>query len=119
MSVLDSASNFVDSELANCLKEYDYGIKQNSVKVSKQEPGVFELVLLENVQLVIRVTQHGFLIVKATPLEDAATADAERIKVLNKPFETMESLLQASSAKFAERFYQALYAKLAAIDESE
>jgi len=58
-------------------------------------------------------------ITKATPLEDAASADVERIKVLEKPFETMESLLLTSSPKFAERFYQALYAKLAAIDESE
>ncbi|CAG8561256.1 6640_t:CDS:2 [Dentiscutata heterogama] len=118
MSTPTSTPSFVSQELTNILSEFEYGIKPNSVKISQTtaKNSIFQLCLLENIQLTISITDIGFIITDASPYPTANEVnniDLETVnKWINHPFETMEALLLATSPKFNEIFHQILFNKL-------
>ncbi|CAG8719514.1 44495_t:CDS:2 [Gigaspora margarita] len=118
MSTPNSTPTFVSQELTNILSEFEYGVKPNSIKICQKtaENSNFQLCLLENIQLTIRITDIGFIITDANPYptaNDVNNVDLETVKKwINHPFETMEALLLATSPKFGEIFHQILFNKL-------
>ncbi|CAG8452880.1 13368_t:CDS:2 [Ambispora leptoticha] len=118
---------FIANELSNILKEFQYGIKPNSIQIlstSKTKNAtthdtygaVFKLTLLEDIELKIGVSKAGFTIIQATREENnekSANDDLERIlPIINQPFETMNALLFRASPRFGKSFHDALLSKL-------
>lgn len=57
------SDRFISQEITSILKEYEYGIKPESIKIlSLQEAARFQIDLLENIQLTILVTEIGFIV---------------------------------------------------------
>ncbi|RHZ61708.1 hypothetical protein Glove_346g69 [Diversispora epigaea] len=106
---------FISREITNILKEYEYGIKPNSIKIlSSKDGSKFQIELLENIQLTIIITEIGFIIIDIYP-----NNDIEIEKWINKPFETMDALLINTSPKFSEKFNQALFDKLLLLQQQQ
>ncbi|CAG8759017.1 27230_t:CDS:2 [Dentiscutata erythropus] len=118
MSTSTSTPSFVSQELTNILSEFEYGIKPNSIKISQTtaKNSIFQLCLLENIQLTISITDIGFIITDASPYPTANEVNNIDLETVNKwvnhPFETMEALLLTTSPKFGEIFHQILFNKL-------
>ncbi|RIA97834.1 hypothetical protein C1645_732109 [Glomus cerebriforme] len=122
-------NKFIDQELSNVLKEYNYGVVPNSIVIlptrslnsDAHQSSMFKLTLLENIQLIITIAEEGYIITETDPLSDTTVdKDLECTKKwINKPFETMEALLLAASPKFGEQFHQALHSKLSNLQQSQ
>ncbi|CAH1766134.1 3230_t:CDS:2 [Entrophospora sp. SA101] len=124
-------NKFVGQEISNVLKEYDYGIRPGSIKVltststTNNEPqgplySKFELISLENIKLIIKIFEEGYLIESFESEDDVNEKDSETMKKwVNKPFESMEALLLTVSPKFGEKFHDALFSKLSNINAEQ
>jgi hypothetical protein len=64
---------FIEQELSNLLKEYEYGVIPNSVKVlparslksdahQSSISSIFQLTLLENIKLIITISEKGYVV---------------------------------------------------------
>ncbi|CAG8483463.1 8946_t:CDS:2 [Ambispora gerdemannii] len=128
-SIVDSDNDeiFIANELSNILKEFQHGIKPNSLQILSTSKtnnatthetygAVFKLTLLEDIELKIGVSKAGFTIIQATREENngkLANDDLERIlPIVNQPFETMDALLFKASPRFGKSFHDTLLSKL-------
>ncbi|CDS11292.1 hypothetical protein LRAMOSA03555 [Lichtheimia ramosa] len=109
----------LDEELDAATREYDYGIVPGSctvfVRDTANNVGRLDLTLLEDVLVVIDLTDQGYMVTSCSALSNAGLALATASKAqshLNKPFETLESLLMAISPLFCQRFQEVLLSKL-------
>ncbi|CAG8615538.1 4157_t:CDS:2 [Acaulospora morrowiae] len=115
-----TSPDFVSQELSNILKEYEYGIVPNSIKILSKEPAKFQIGLLENVQLIITITEFGFTITDIDYSKKNEGPIIENLnKCINKPFETMDALLSFTSPKFVEKFNQTLFERLLVLEKSQ
>ncbi|KAG9299216.1 hypothetical protein G9A89_013864 [Geosiphon pyriformis] len=122
--------NFIVTELKN-IQEFQHGIKPNSFKLltpstSKEYVAEFEIGLLEGINIKIRVSKDGFMIVKASccpkDLEIISTNDSDLehvLQLINQPFETMDALLLTTSSKYKKIFHEAVFAKLVEFQRSD
>ncbi|KAI9312338.1 hypothetical protein BX666DRAFT_1831492, partial [Dichotomocladium elegans] len=108
-----------DDELDAISHAYDYGIVPGSATVFVRDHanriGRLDLTLLEGVLAVIDKTERGYMVTSCSALTNAGLALATASKVqthLNKPFESMESLLMSISPMFCQRFQEVLLERL-------
>ena len=69
---MTSAENnkFIEQELSNVLKEYEYGVMPNSVKILPTRSlnpdahlsSIFQIDLLENIKLTIAIAEEGYIV---------------------------------------------------------
>ncbi|CAG8449654.1 1134_t:CDS:2 [Funneliformis caledonium] len=125
-SITTETNKFIKQELSNVLKEYDYGVIPNSIKIlptkslnpDAHQSSLFQLTLLENIKLIITIAEEGYIITEADPVDVTVNEDLECAKKwINKPFETMEALLLAVSPKFGDKFHQALFSNLSNLSQ--
>ncbi|CDS04830.1 hypothetical protein LRAMOSA07360 [Lichtheimia ramosa] len=109
----------LSEELDAITHNYDYGIVPGSATVFVHDElegiGRLDLTLLEGVMIVIEVGDQGYKITSYSPLHSGSTTIAATQAVVanvNRPFETMESLLMTISPMFLQRFQEVLYQKL-------
>jgi len=122
-------NKFIEQELSNVLKEYEYGVVPNSIEIlpakslnsDAHQSSIFKLTLLENIKLIITIAEEGYIITEVDSLDTTVNKeDLEGAKKwINKSFETMEALLLAASPKFGEQFHQALHSKLSNLQQSQ
>jgi hypothetical protein len=63
-------NKFIEQELSNVLKEYEYGVVPNSVKIlptkslnnDAHQSSIFQLTLLENIKLIITIAEEGYIV---------------------------------------------------------
>ncbi|KAI8338726.1 hypothetical protein BC941DRAFT_351442 [Chlamydoabsidia padenii] len=105
-------------KLESITKDYDYGIVPGSAAVFVKEEvlgiGRLDMTLLENVIVVIDVSNEGYKIASSSPLSDDPTtlAALEHVQACRSCFETMDNLLMTASPLFRDRFQSILYDKL-------
>ncbi len=69
-STTTETNKFIKQELSNVLKEYDYGVIPNSIKIlstrslnpDAHQSSIFQLALLENIKLVITIAEEGYIV---------------------------------------------------------
>ncbi|KAJ8661913.1 hypothetical protein O0I10_002244 [Lichtheimia ornata] len=116
----------LSEELDAITHNYDYGIVPGSATVFVHDElegiGRLDLTLLEGVMIVIEVGDQGYKITSYSPLystSDTVAATQSVVANLNRPFETMESLLMTISPMFSQRFQELLYQKLDDLREQQ
>ncbi|KAL0083649.1 hypothetical protein J3Q64DRAFT_1748524 [Phycomyces blakesleeanus] len=112
----------LSEELSAISHEYDYGIVPKSAAVFMRDEtngiGRLDLTLLEDVMIVIEVSNQGYKVTSVLPASDdiACKKAAKQVELhVDQLYETMESLLMSLSPMFCERFQQVLFEKLEAV----
>ncbi|GAB5586983.1 hypothetical protein Unana1_01883 [Umbelopsis nana] len=115
----------LSEELDSITKDYDFGIVPGSaaifVKDEENYLGRLDLTILEGILVIIEVDDQGYKVLSCQPLYSIETTKSvfEHIEsIMYKPFETMESLLMSISPMFRQKFQEALYNKLADINDT-
>ncbi|KAI9015303.1 hypothetical protein CLU79DRAFT_766075 [Phycomyces nitens] len=112
----------LSEELNAISHEFDYGIVPKSAAVFMRDEtngvGRLDLTLLEDVMVVIEVSNQGYKVASVLPASEDITCKKAAAQVelhINQLYETMESLLMSLSPMFCERFQQVLLEKLEAV----
>ncbi|UZO16147.1 uncharacterized protein OCT59_007536 [Rhizophagus irregularis] len=69
MTSTTETNKFIEQELSNVLKEYEYGVTPNSIEIlptrslnsDAHQSSIFKLTLLENVKLIITIAEEGYI----------------------------------------------------------
>ncbi|KAF8169260.1 hypothetical protein BJ912DRAFT_912986 [Pholiota molesta] len=93
---MHSPPSFCDTELHRALSEQAFGIKSFAVSSSSPQQAIATIVLLDGPKITVQLTTQGYSV--------------DRLDY--RIYETIEDLLQASSAMYAKKRQEALYAKL-------
>lgn len=70
ISTTTENNKFIEQELSNVLKEYEYGVIPNSIKIlptrslnsDAHQSSMFQLTLHENIKLIISITEEGYIV---------------------------------------------------------
>jgi hypothetical protein len=70
MSLTTETNKFIEQELSNVLKEYEYGVIPNSIEIlptkslnaDAHHSSMFKLTLLENIKLIITIAEEGYTV---------------------------------------------------------
>lgn len=70
MTSTTETNKFIEQELSNVLKEYEYGVTPNSIEIlptrslnsDAHQSSIFKLTLLENVKLIITIAEEGYIV---------------------------------------------------------
>ncbi|KAI7872400.1 hypothetical protein BDF14DRAFT_1717201 [Spinellus fusiger] len=109
----------LDEEVKAISMEYDYGIVPGSVTLYTKDKTTssikLDLTLLENIVIVVEVSDRGYKIDSALPATTGAVCPKAAQHVhsfLGHTFETIENLLMTLSPLFCQCFQQVLFNKL-------
>ncbi|KAI9470571.1 MAG: hypothetical protein EXX96DRAFT_450220, partial [Benjaminiella poitrasii] len=109
-------------ELDELTRLYDYGIVPGSatifVKDELNDIVKLDLTLLENVMIVVEVSEEGYKIKSYSPLsgDNIAVSTGKVVqKNLDMPFKSMDNLLMTISPMFREKYQKELYSKLESV----
>jgi len=69
-STITENNKFIEQELSNVLKEYEYGVMPNSIKIlptrslnsDVHQSSIFQLTSLENIKLIIAIAEEGYIV---------------------------------------------------------
>ncbi|ORE18671.1 hypothetical protein BCV71DRAFT_158707, partial [Rhizopus microsporus] len=106
--------DILNDELDQLTHSYDYGIVPGSATVFVKDElnnlARMDLTILENIIVVIEISEQGYKILSCSPL--LTTVDASFLRLVQKnvlvPFETMDNLLMTISPLFRQRFQKIL-----------
>ncbi|CEG84676.1 hypothetical protein RMATCC62417_18444 [Rhizopus microsporus] len=106
--------DILNDELDQLTHSYDYGIVPGSATVFVKDElnnlARMDLTLLENIIVVIEISEQGYKILSCSPL--LTTVDASSLRLVQKnmqvPFETMDNLLMTISPLFRQKFQKIL-----------